>query len=113
MFHTVKALKLAVFAAMFLLFTPLAAKAQQFDENLAWPLCGRITEAPPSDWIEFDGCPSNRWGTPEYSDLPLRSTFGPRPLSSENNRYDFHRGKWSTPDAHSWLIADTSFSPPM
>lgn len=68
------------------------ATAQQFDETLAWPLCGRITESPPAGWVETDGCPAERWGNPDFSDLSLSSTFGPRPLASQNDRYDFHRG---------------------
>ncbi len=68
------------------------AQALQFDLNPAWPLCGRITEAPPANWSETDGCPSSRWGNADFSDFPLSSTFGPRQLVSENYRYDFHRG---------------------
>jgi murein DD-endopeptidase MepM/ murein hydrolase activator NlpD len=69
-----------------------AAEAQSFDSDLAWPLCGRISEAPPVGWSAQDGCPAERWGNADFSDLPLSSTFGPRPLTSENERYDFHRG---------------------
>jgi len=66
--------------------------SQQFDPNMAWPLCGRITENPPAGWQDTDGCPSERFGNSDHTDLPLRSVFGPRPLVSENERYDFHRG---------------------
>ena len=64
-----------------------------FDPFPAWPLCGRITEAPPPGWLaDDDGCPAERWGKAAYSDGPISSTYGPRPLVSENHRYDFHRG---------------------
>ncbi len=69
-----------------------AASAQQYDPTPAWPLCGRIAETPPQGWAEADGCPSERWGDPAFTDLPLESTYGPRELTSENSRYDFHRG---------------------
>ncbi|NIP18655.1 MAG: peptidoglycan DD-metalloendopeptidase family protein, partial [Xanthomonadales bacterium] len=39
-----------------------------------------------------DGCPAARFGDPAYTDEPFSATFGPRPLASESNRYDFHRG---------------------
>ena len=63
-----------------------------FDPLPAWPLCGRITENPPPGWTASQGCPSSRWGNPDYSDLPAHTTFGPRQLVSEGDRYDFHRG---------------------
>ena len=66
--------------------------SQQFDPDMAWPLCGRITENPPAGWQTGDDCPSDRFGNPDHADLPIRSVFGPRPLVSENERYDFHRG---------------------
>ena len=69
-----------------------AAQAQSFDSDLAWPLCGRIAASPPQGWSAQDGCPAERWGNADFTDLPLSSTFGPRPLTSENERYDFHRG---------------------
>ncbi len=69
-----------------------SARSQQFDQSLAWPLCGRIAESPPPGWIVSDGCPPDRWGSADHTDLTLNSVFGPRPLASENNRYDFHRG---------------------
>jgi murein DD-endopeptidase MepM/ murein hydrolase activator NlpD len=67
-------------------FGPFAPRA-----NLAWPLCGRITENPPVGWDAAQGCPVNRRGG-SFSDAPIRSTFGPRPLASADDRYDFHRG---------------------
>ena len=69
-----------------------SAYSQEFDQDLAWPLCGRIAESPPSGWVESDGCPPERWGNADHTDLTLNSPFGPRPLVSENDRYDFHRG---------------------
>jgi murein DD-endopeptidase MepM/ murein hydrolase activator NlpD len=66
--------------------------AQMMDPETVWPLCGRITESPPSGWDESDGCPAERFGDPAHSDAPFSSTFGPRPLGSEDDRYDFHRG---------------------
>jgi murein DD-endopeptidase MepM/ murein hydrolase activator NlpD len=78
------------------LLTPLlwsaSASGQQFDPAPSWPLCGRITDAPPAGWDESLGCPQNRWGNTDFTDLPLNWTYGPRPLTSENDRYDFHRG---------------------
>ena len=68
------------------------AGAANTDPNTIWPLCGRITENPPAGWVDTDGCPASRFGDAGYSDEPLSSTYGPRPLASENNRYDFHRG---------------------
>jgi murein DD-endopeptidase MepM/ murein hydrolase activator NlpD len=70
----------------------LPALCSGFDRSAAWPLCGRISEHPPAGWEAADGCPAARFGDPGFSDEPLSSTFGPRPLYSENNRYDFHRG---------------------
>jgi murein DD-endopeptidase MepM/ murein hydrolase activator NlpD len=79
-----------------LCFAPLlwsaTASGQQFDPALSWPLCGRITEAAPAGWGPSLGCPSNRAGNPDFTDLPLNWTYGPRPLTSGNDRYDFHRG---------------------
>lgn len=66
--------------------------AQSMDPNAIWPLCGRITENPPGGWQASDGCPSERFGDPGYNDAPLSATFGPRPLGSQSDRYDFHRG---------------------
>lgn len=68
------------------------AGAQGFDPAPAWPLCGRIAENPPAGWQAGDGCPAERHGNPTHSDAPFSSTFGPRPLASGNDRYDFHRG---------------------
>ncbi len=65
--------------------------ADQFDTSLAWPLCGRIVEEIPA-WNPVDGCPPQRWGDAQYSDEPVSSPFGSRPLVSGNYRYDFHRG---------------------
>jgi murein DD-endopeptidase MepM/ murein hydrolase activator NlpD len=70
----------------------LNAQAANLDPNAIWPLCGRITESPPVGWVDTDGCPVIRAGDAGFSDEPLSSTFGPRPLASESNRYDFHRG---------------------
>ena len=71
---------------------PIASQAEEFDSSPAWPLCARITEAPPAGWVEADGCPSERWGNSNFTDMPIASPFGPRPLASEDDRYDFHRG---------------------
>lgn len=73
-----------------LVWSTLALSSQDFDQVTTWPLCGRISETPPPDWV--DGCPSERWGNSDYTDLPLSSTFGPRQKASDNFRYDFHRG---------------------
>lgn len=67
-------------------------QAQSMDPQAVWPLCGRITENKPKGWRPSKGCPSVRFGNPAYSDAPFSSTFGPRPLGSQNDRYDFHRG---------------------
>ncbi len=72
-------------------FSLCAYSADQFDSSLAWPLCGRIVEEIPG-WNSADGCPPERWGDGAYSDEPVSSPFGPRPLVSGNYRYDFHRG---------------------
>ncbi len=81
-------------AAITAALTPGGASAQQFDPDMAWPLCGRITEDPGESWhpVTAPDCPAYRFGDPAYSDLPINSTFGPRPLASEGGRYDFHRG---------------------
>ena len=79
-------------SATLVAFCAEAGLAQQFDASPGWPLCGRINEAPPPDWVDSDGCPSERWGNSNFTDLPIASPFGPRPLASENDRYDFHRG---------------------
>ena len=58
-----------------------------------WPLCGRIADAPPTvTWLATDGCPLSRCDNATFSDLPISTSFGPRPLGSENERFDFHRG---------------------
>lgn len=66
--------------------------SNQFDASPAWPLCGRITDNSPQGWSAAEGCPAERWGSANYTDAPIASTFGPRPLVSDNDRYDFHRG---------------------
>ncbi|MEM9492273.1 MAG: M23 family metallopeptidase, partial [Myxococcota bacterium] len=63
-----------------------------FDPAPVWPLCGRITEQPPRGWAASDGCPPDRWGNPYHSDYPMTTSFGPRLLPSQGERYDFHRG---------------------
>jgi len=70
----------------------LNVQAANTDPNTVWPLCGRITDNPPAGWVDTDGCPVVRAGDASFSDEPLSATFGPRPLASESNRYDFHRG---------------------
>lgn len=70
--------------------TPAAAQAM--DPSAAWPLCGRIMDNKPRRWKPEQGCPQSRWGTAAHADVPFNSTFGPRPLASEDGRYDFHRG---------------------
>lgn len=72
-----------------ILAAPLAA---QYDTTTVWPLCGRITESAPPSWMPEDGCPLERAGNPAFSDAPFSATFGPRPLASGDDRYDFHRG---------------------
>ena len=80
----------ATFAVAWLMSLPV--QAQDLDTAMAWPLCGRIAEAPPVGWVDTDGCPAERWGNSDFTDLPLNSVFGPRLLVSEGLRYDFHRG---------------------
>lgn len=70
----------------------LPALPQSTDAEAVWPLCGRITENKPKKWKPSKGCPSERFGNAAFSDAPFSSTFGPRPLGSQNDRYDFHRG---------------------
>ncbi len=77
---------------LILSLSPIMSNASDFDQAPAWPLCGRISENPPADWDKTDGCPSDRWGNPDHTDMPLSSTFGPRQKASENYRYDYHRG---------------------
>lgn len=75
------------------LFIPcIAASAGEMDPSAAWPLCGRISENPPPNWQETDGCPADRFGNPNFTDARLAYTFGPRLLASGGDRYDFHRG---------------------
>jgi murein DD-endopeptidase MepM/ murein hydrolase activator NlpD len=73
-------------------FSCPGAFATNTDPDPVWPLCGRIAENPPPGWVATDGCPAARFGDAGYTDEPLSATFGPRPLASENNRFDFHRG---------------------
>ena len=83
----------AVFALQLLMLAlPTAVFGAEFDREAVWPLCGRITENPPDGWAEDDDCPPVRFGRAAHTDEPFSSTLGPRPLYSENNRYDFHRG---------------------
>ncbi|MFT5138455.1 MAG: PKD repeat protein [Rhodothermales bacterium] len=77
---------------LLLFVTSLETQAGDTDPNVSWPLCGRIAASPPAGWVDTDGCPADRFGDAGFSDEPLSATFGPRPLASENNRYDFHRG---------------------
>jgi len=79
-------------AVVLLLCCSGLAASQATDPKAVWPLCGRITQSPLPGWQPTDGCPADRFGEPAYSDAPFSATFGPRPLSSESNRYDFHRG---------------------
>jgi len=82
-------------AALALVLTVAAvapAAAQRFDPEPAWPLCGRIAEAPPVDWEEADGCPEARWGVAGENDFPISDSFGRRLLASEGGRYNYHRG---------------------
>ena len=69
-----------------------AQSSRSFDPAPAWPLCGRIAENPPSGWTATDGCPGQRWGNPDHTDHPMSTSYGPRILASENDRFDFHRG---------------------
>ena len=80
-----------LFCVVWLAFAATAQGADT-DPNTIWPLCGRITDNPPEGWVDTDGCPGLRFGDASYSDEPLSSTYGPRPLASEDDRYDFHRG---------------------
>ena len=82
----------ALILSVSLFFFGLSASAANTDPNSIWPLCGRITDNPPVGWVDTDGCPAIRAGDANFSDEPVSSTFGPRPLASESNRYDFHRG---------------------
>jgi murein DD-endopeptidase MepM/ murein hydrolase activator NlpD len=66
----------------------LAAVAQEFDPDPAWPLCGNIADAPPDDWRAEDGCPPDRRGA-AFADGTIMDAFGPRVVGG---RYDFHRG---------------------
>ena len=76
-----------------------------------WPLCGRIHSSPSSGFSPHawngSACPSHRHG-PAFTDEPIRSTFGPRPLKSDGERFDWHRGiDLSTPNGTAvFAIAD-------
>ena len=61
-------------ALFFLCVMPLSGLAGEMDPDMAWPLCGRITEAPPGGWVEADGCPVDRFGNAAHSDEPLSAT---------------------------------------
>ncbi|MEE2777098.1 MAG: peptidoglycan DD-metalloendopeptidase family protein [Acidobacteriota bacterium] len=74
------------------LLGPGTSRAQSFDPDPVWPLCGRLTENKPRKWKPQKGCPVDRWGNPTHTDTPISSTYGPRLLVSEGYRYDFHRG---------------------
>lgn len=63
-----------------------------FDDSVNWPLCGRISEAPPVNWQASSGCPTDRQGNADHTDYPLSSTYGPRQKASDGYRYDYHRG---------------------
>jgi murein DD-endopeptidase MepM/ murein hydrolase activator NlpD len=82
----------AYLSAFALLACTFNGWAVDIDPDMAWPLCGRISENPPPGWSAPDGCPAGRFGNAAYSDEPVSATFGPRPLASESNRFDFHRG---------------------
>lgn len=81
-----------IFTALFLAVITGPGIANDYDPQPVWPLCGRIMENSPAGWQPSDGCPEERFGNPGFADEPFSSTFGPRPLASEENRYDFHRG---------------------
>jgi len=72
--------------------TVTIANRPRYDLTPVWPLCGRIADDPPPDWVETDGCPSERWNSTDHTDYPINSTFGPRQLYSADYRYDYHRG---------------------
>lgn len=75
-----------------ILVTSQQVIANQFDPDMAWPLCGRIADNPPQNWTPEQGCPQQRFGSEAHTDAPLSSTYGPRQLVSGGYRYDFHRG---------------------
>ena len=54
---------------------PIASQAEEFDSSPAWPLCARITEAPPAGWVEADGCPSERWGNSNFTYVEVGDTL--------------------------------------
>uniref|UniRef100_A0A7S0P3C7 M23ase beta-sheet core domain-containing protein n=1 Tax=Calcidiscus leptoporus TaxID=127549 RepID=A0A7S0P3C7_9EUKA len=75
-----------------LLLVRTATGTGPFASHACWPLCGRITESPLVGWDPHDGCPLNRCGDGRFSDTPISTSYGPRPLGSQEERYDFHRG---------------------
>ncbi|MCO4774116.1 MAG: M23 family metallopeptidase, partial [Deltaproteobacteria bacterium] len=78
-----------------LLMVPPPATAADWDlepSTTSWPLCGRITANPPPGWTPPDGCPADRVGSLQHTDLPLSSPYGPRLRDRSGGRYDFHRG---------------------
>uniref|UniRef100_A0A061QXT9 Exported peptidase n=1 Tax=Tetraselmis sp. GSL018 TaxID=582737 RepID=A0A061QXT9_9CHLO len=107
---------LFVLNCLFLLATVTLAQRGVFELDSFWPLCGFDTEVSsdtsmpcspsdcyhqpekfPPDWSPVLGCPSSRrenivGGVQSVMDGPIRSAFGPRPLYSAAERYDFHRG---------------------
>jgi len=108
-------LKMPVLVALLFVAAFSTAAGQQYAAELNWPLCGfdtTSTTAPagatgghylaatgdtafPDGWTPQDGCPAGRRGGTAAEappDAPIRSAFGPRPLASEDERYDFHRG---------------------
>ncbi|MEE8308288.1 MAG: peptidoglycan DD-metalloendopeptidase family protein [Gammaproteobacteria bacterium] len=86
MFRLARMMVLA--AALWIAGMPtMNARAADFDESMAWPLCGHDTLL-----AGTMSCPTERWGDPQHADPLTSASFGPRPLVSENYRYDFHRG---------------------
>jgi hypothetical protein len=87
-----KLLPLTPLLGVALSFAAWAEVQGPLDPDPVWPLCGRINESPPPGWQHDHGCPAERWGSPDFTDTPISSTYGPRLLFSEGLRYDFHRG---------------------
>ncbi|MFT5609190.1 MAG: hypothetical protein ACI9LY_002814 [Arenicella sp.] len=48
-----------VFVLSFL-FSYSALAAGEIDPQMVRPMCGRISESPPPNWTDPDGCPVNR-----------------------------------------------------
>jgi murein DD-endopeptidase MepM/ murein hydrolase activator NlpD len=59
----------------------------EFDNNMVWPLCGRLN----ADVTGDDICSTNRVGG-IFTDWPFAYGFGPRIVPADKNRFDFHRG---------------------